>query len=56
MNRENSVVQFSIQGKGKFTLVLQEDDEQSINAEAEARLIRIYILMALKTNKIQSYM
>ncbi|WP_413375699.1 hypothetical protein [Alkalihalobacillus sp. 1P02AB] len=35
MNSENSVFQFSIPGKGKFTLVLQEDDEQSIKAEAE---------------------
>jgi hypothetical protein len=35
MNRENSVVQFSIPGKGKFTLVLQEE-EQSILADAEA--------------------
>ncbi len=35
MNSENSVVQFSIPGKGKFTLVLQEDDEQSIKVEAE---------------------
>jgi hypothetical protein len=36
MNRENSVVQFSIPGKGRFTLVLQEEDEQSIKADAEA--------------------
>jgi hypothetical protein len=36
MNRENSVVQFSIPGKGKFTLVLQEEDDQSIQADAEA--------------------
>lgn len=35
MNSENSVVQFSIPGKGKFTLVLQEEDEKSINSEAE---------------------
>jgi len=33
MNSENSVVQFSIPGKGKFTLVLQEEDEQSIEAD-----------------------
>lgn len=36
MNRDNSVVQFSIPGKGKFTLVLQEEDDQSIKADAEA--------------------
>jgi hypothetical protein len=35
MNRDNSVFQFSIPGKGKFTLVLQEEDEQSINFDAE---------------------
>ncbi|WP_100407757.1 hypothetical protein [Bacillus solitudinis] len=36
MNSENSVIQFSIPGKGKFTLVLQEeDDEKSIQVEAE---------------------
>lgn len=37
MNSENSVVQFSIPGKGKFTLVLQEDDEQSIKADVEKK-------------------
>ncbi|HHY74406.1 MAG TPA: hypothetical protein GX497_14510 [Bacillus bacterium] len=36
MNRDNSVLQFSIRGKGKFTLVLQEEDEQSIKADVEA--------------------
>ncbi|RWR05333.1 hypothetical protein [Siminovitchia fortis] len=35
MNSENSVFQFSIPGKGKFTLVLQEEYEQSISIEAE---------------------
>ena len=36
MNSDNSVFQFSIPGKGKFTLVLQEeDDENSIQFEAE---------------------
>ncbi len=36
MNSDNSVFQFSIPGKGKFTLVLQEeDDEKSIQFEAE---------------------
>lgn len=33
MNSENSVVQFSIPGKGKFTLVLQEEGEQSISED-----------------------
>lgn len=36
MNRENSVWQFFIPGKGKFTLVFQEEDEKSISAEVEA--------------------
>ncbi|MBM7571334.1 hypothetical protein [Aquibacillus albus] len=36
MNSDNSVLQFSIPGKGKFTLVLQEeDDEKTIQFEAE---------------------
>lgn len=35
MDRDNSVFQFSIPGKGKFTLVLQEEDERSIKDEAE---------------------
>lgn len=35
MDSENSVFQFSIPGKGKFTLVLQEEDEQSIKADVE---------------------
>ncbi|PAV27745.1 hypothetical protein CIL05_20235 [Virgibacillus profundi] len=35
MNRDNSVIQFSILGKGKFTLVLQEESEQSIKADIE---------------------
>ncbi|MDE5415164.1 MAG: hypothetical protein LPK26_20315 [Bacillaceae bacterium] len=35
MNSENSILQFSIPGKGKFTLVLQEEDKQSIKTEAE---------------------
>lgn len=33
MDRENSVVQFSIPSKGRFTLVLQEEDESSIKAD-----------------------
>lgn len=36
MDRENSVVQFSIPGKGRFTLVLREEDEQSIKSDIEA--------------------
>lgn len=36
MNSENSVFQFSIPGKGKFTLVLQEEDEKSIKADVKA--------------------
>ncbi|UFT98716.1 hypothetical protein KO561_16180 [Radiobacillus kanasensis] len=35
MDSDNSVVQFTIPGKGKFTLVLQEEDEQTIKFEAE---------------------
>lgn len=34
MDRDNSVVQFSIPGKGKFTLILQEEDERTIKADA----------------------
>lgn len=33
MDRNNSVYQFSIRGKGKFTLVLQEEEEQSIQRD-----------------------
>lgn len=35
MNHENSVLQFSLPGKGKFTLVLQEEDEVSIKSDVE---------------------
>jgi uncharacterized membrane protein YkgB len=35
LDSENSVVQFTIPGKGRFTLVLQEEDEQSIKADVE---------------------
>jgi hypothetical protein len=35
MDSDNSVFQFSIPGKGKFTLVLQEEDENSIKADVE---------------------
>jgi hypothetical protein len=34
-NRDHSVVQFSIQGKGKFTLVLQKVHEPSIEEDIE---------------------
>lgn len=36
MDRENSVCQFYIPGKGTFTLVLQEEEQRSIYADAEA--------------------
>lgn len=35
MNQDNSVVQFTIPGKGRFTLVLQEET-QSIKSDMEA--------------------
>lgn len=35
MTRESSVRQFYIPGKGRFTLVLQEEDLPSIDTEAE---------------------
>ncbi|WP_339250317.1 hypothetical protein NSQ43_11480 [Sporosarcina sp. FSL W8-0480] len=35
MNRDNSVLQFSLPGKGRFTLVLQEEDEVSIKSDVE---------------------
>jgi hypothetical protein len=35
MDRDNSVVQFTIPGKGRFTLVLQEEDEQPIFADVK---------------------
>jgi hypothetical protein len=35
MDREDSVVQFSIPGKGRFTLVLQEEDDHSIEADVK---------------------
>lgn len=35
MDRENSICQFSIPGKGKFTIVLQEEWEASIDKEIE---------------------
>ncbi|MFM9278863.1 hypothetical protein [Paenibacillus jiagnxiensis] len=36
MSRDNSVYQFHIPGKGTFTLVLQEEEQQSIRADVEA--------------------
>lgn len=35
MDHDNSVFQFSIPGKGRFTLVLQEEDERSIKSDVE---------------------
>lgn len=35
MDSENSVFQFYLPGKGKFTLVLQEEDAQSIKDDVE---------------------
>ncbi|MFB4169006.1 hypothetical protein [Virgibacillus sp. JSM 102003] len=35
MDHDNSVFQFSIPGKEKFTLVLQEEDENSIKSDVE---------------------
>lgn len=36
MSRDNSVYQFQIPGKGTFTLVLQEEEQRSIQADVEA--------------------
>lgn len=36
MNKENSVRQVFIPGKGKFTIVLQEEDQDSIAADIRA--------------------
>ncbi|WP_025689558.1 hypothetical protein [Paenibacillus zanthoxyli] len=36
MSRDNSVYQFHIPGKGTFTLVLQEEEQRSIQADVEA--------------------
>ncbi len=35
MDSENSVVQFYIPGKGRFTLVLEEEDHQTIKADVK---------------------
>lgn len=37
MNSEKSVLQFSIPGKGKFTLFLQAEDERYIKDEVEEK-------------------
>lgn len=44
MSKDNSVFQFSIPGKGKFTVVLQEEDEQSIQSDVEANPELEYML------------
>lgn len=36
MSRDNSVYQFHIPGKGTFTLVLQKEEQRSIQADVEA--------------------
>lgn len=36
MNRDNSVCQILIPGKGKFTIVLQEEDFQSVAVDVES--------------------
>jgi hypothetical protein len=36
MNSDNSVCQVLIPGKGKFTIVLQEEDQRSIAKDVEA--------------------
>jgi hypothetical protein len=36
MDQDNSVCQFYIPGKGKFTLVLQEEEQRSILADVKA--------------------
>lgn len=35
MDHDNTIFQFSILGKGRFTLVLQEEDEDSIKSDVE---------------------
>lgn len=44
MDRKNSVFQFTLLGKGKFTLVLQEETENSIKTDVELNpdLIRMF--------------
>ncbi|MFF3920861.1 hypothetical protein [Paenibacillus lactis] len=36
MSRDNFVYHFHIPGKGKFTLVLQEEEQRSIQADVES--------------------
>ncbi len=36
MDRENSVTQFVIPGKGRFTVVLQEEEQPTIQSEVES--------------------
>lgn len=36
MNKENSICQIFIPGKGKFAIILQEEDQNSIAAEVRA--------------------
>jgi hypothetical protein len=36
MSRKNSVIEFSIPGKGEFTLVLEDEDDQLIISKKEA--------------------
>ena len=36
MNRENSICQVFIPGKGRFTIVLQEEDQQTIADDVKA--------------------
>jgi hypothetical protein len=36
MNKDNSVCQVFIPGKGKFTIVLQEEDQRSVAEDVEA--------------------
>ncbi|WP_246070634.1 hypothetical protein [Paenibacillus kobensis] len=36
MNKENSVCQIFIPGKGKFTIILQEEDHNSIASDVHA--------------------
>ena len=36
MDQDNSVCQFYVPGKGKFTLVLQEEEQRSVLADVEA--------------------
>lgn len=50
MDGENSAIQFSIPGKRRFTLVLQEEDDQSI--EGDVKNIR-NLKLCLK--KVQNY-